>query len=160
MEDAVVINDENNNDDSLASDIDPHQNNIMENEGVDRMGNETEDREIKGVEYKNEGMESDNKGVVNKVIPPERKIYILGNPTNVNYNDKTSTELSMGWNNLIVGSNDFQSVSKAYVNIVNAITYLVKPTTPTNIITNNIILKQYSIKQGIKVFYKTGEASV
>ena len=42
VEDAVVPNDENNDDDSLASDIDPpSQNNIMGIEGVDRIGNET-----------------------------------------------------------------------------------------------------------------------
>ena len=38
-------NDENNNDNSIASEIDPHQK-ILEIEVVDRMGNETEEREI------------------------------------------------------------------------------------------------------------------
>ena len=44
VEDAVVPNDEKNNEDSLASDIDPPPNNILEIEGVDRMGNETKER--------------------------------------------------------------------------------------------------------------------
>ena len=66
----------------------------------------------------------------------------------------------MGWNNLIVGSNEIHGVAKAYVNVVNAITSFVKPTPPTNIITNETILNQYSIKQGIKVFGKKGEAAV
>ena len=44
MEDAVVPNDENNDEGSLVSDIDPPPNNILRIEGVDRMGNETEER--------------------------------------------------------------------------------------------------------------------
>ena len=44
------------------------------------MENETEEREIEGVEYETEGVDSDNEGVYNKVLPPERKGYILGNP--------------------------------------------------------------------------------
>ena len=43
-EDAVVPNGENNNYDSLASDIELPPNNILEIEVVDRMGNETEER--------------------------------------------------------------------------------------------------------------------
>ena len=66
----------------------------------------------------------------------------------------------MGWNNLIVGSNEIHSVAKAYVNVVNAITSFVKPTPPTNIIANETILTQYSIKQGLKVFGKKGKAAV
>ena len=66
----------------------------------------------------------------------------------------------MGWNNLIVGSNELHSVAKAYINVVNAITYFVKPTAPTNIISNNTILTQYSIKQELKVFGKKVEAEV
>ena len=50
MEDAVVPNDEINDDGSLASAIDPPPKNIVEIEGVDRMGNETEEREIEGVD--------------------------------------------------------------------------------------------------------------
>ena len=63
-------------------------------------------------------------------------------------------------NNLIIGSNEIHSVAKAYVNFVNAITYFVKPTPPTNIITNKTILIQYIINQGLKVFGKKGEAAV
>ena len=66
----------------------------------------------------------------------------------------------MGWNNLIVVSNEIQSVAKAYVNVVNSITSSVKPTPPTNIITNETILDQYSIKQGLKVFGNKFEAAV
>ena len=66
----------------------------------------------------------------------------------------------MEWNNLIVGSNELHSVAKAYVNIVNAIAFFVKPTPPTNIITNMTILTQYIIKQGLKVFGNKGKASV
>ena len=96
VEDSVVPNDEKNDEDSLASDIDPPPNNILETEGVDRMGNETEEREIEGVESETEGVDSDNEGVDNKVLPPERKGYILRNPPNVNYSDKRSNRLSMG----------------------------------------------------------------
>ena len=95
-----------------------------------------------------------------KVLPPERKGYTLRSPPNVNYSDKRATWLSMGWNNLLVGSNEIHSVAKAYVNVVNAITFVVKPTPPTNIITNETILTQYIIKQGLKVFGKKGKAEV
>ena len=124
------------------------------------MGNETEEREIEVVESETEGVDSDNKVVKKKVITPERKGYILRNPHNVNYSDKRATRLSMGWNNLIVVSNEIHSVSKAYVNVVNAITYFVKPTPPINIIANETILTQYSINQGIKFFVNKGEAAV
>ena len=51
MEDAVMTNDENNNDDKLASEVDPPpQNSILETEGVDRMGNENEEGKIEGVD--------------------------------------------------------------------------------------------------------------
>ena len=92
------------------------------------MGNETEEREI-------EGVESDNEVVDKKVLPPERKGYILRNPPNVNYSDKRTTRLYMVCNNLIVGSNEIHSVAKAYVTVFNAIPYFVKATPPTNIIT-------------------------
>ena len=55
-----MTNNKNNDDDILASDIDSSPNNILETEGVDRMVNETEEKEIKGVEFKTEGMDSDN----------------------------------------------------------------------------------------------------
>ena len=66
----------------------------------------------------------------------------------------------MGWNKIIVGPNEIHSVAKSYINVVNAITSFVKPTPPTNIITNKTILNQYSIKKGLKVFGKKGKASV
>ena len=110
--------------------------------------------------YETEGVDSDNEGVDNKVLPPEIKGYSLRNPPNVNYSDKRATRLSMGWNNLIVGSNKLHNVAKAYVNVVNYINSSVKPTPPTNIITNKTILTQYSIKQGLRVLGKMGEAAV
>ena len=124
------------------------------------MGNETEEREIEEGDSETEGVESENEGVDNKVLPPERKGCILRNPPNINYSDKRSTRLSMGWNNIIVVSNEIHSVAKAYVNVINAITSFFKPTSPTNIITNKTILTQYSIKQGLKVFGKKGGAAV
>ena len=66
----------------------------------------------------------------------------------------------MGRNNPIVGSNELHSVAKAYINVVNDINSFIKPTPPTNIITNETILTQYSIKQGLKVFGKKGEDEV
>ena len=57
----------------------------------------------------------------------------------------------MGWSYLIVGSHAFHSVAKSYVNVVNAIATFAEPTPLTNIITNEIIMNQYSIKQGLKV---------
>ena len=87
----------------------------------------------------------------NEVLSPEITRYILRNPPNVNYSDKRSTWCSMGWNNLIIGSNELHSVAKSYVNVVNVIDSFVKPTPPTNIITNYTILTKYSIKQVLKV---------
>ena len=55
---------------------------------------------------------------------------------------------------------DYTVLKKGYINIVNYITSFVKPTPPKNIITNETILNQYSIKQVLKVFGKKGEASV
>ena len=65
VEDAFVPNYENNDDDSLSSYIEPPQNNILEIEGVDRMGNETEEREIEGMYSETEGAYSYKKGVDN-----------------------------------------------------------------------------------------------
>ena len=59
VEDTVVPNYENNNDEILDSDIYP-PNNILEIEGVDRMGNGTEERELAGVDSEAEGVDSDN----------------------------------------------------------------------------------------------------
>ena len=66
----------------------------------------------------------------------------------------------MGWNNLIVGSNELHSVAKNYVNVANAIATFVKPNPPNNTITNETILTQYIIKKGLKDFGKKGKASV
>ena len=124
------------------------------------MGNVTEEMEIEGVESEMEGVDSDNKGVDNNVLSPERKGYSLRHRPNVIYSDKIFTRLSMGWNNPIIGSNELHSVEKSYINVVNAIISFVKPTPPTNIITNKTILNQYSIKKGLKIFGKKGEAAV
>ena len=132
----------------------------METEGVDRMRKETEERGIEGVESETEAVDSDNEELDNKVLPPERKGYIIRNPTNVNYSDKRATRLSMGCNNLIVGSNELHSEEKFYVNVVNYIASFVNPTPPTNIITNDTILMQYSIKQVLEIFGKKRETAV
>ena len=66
----------------------------------------------------------------------------------------------MIWNNIIVGSNELHSVAKAYINVVNAIYYFVKLTPPTNIITNETILTQYSTNKGLKFFVNKGESAV
>ena len=124
------------------------------------MGNETEESEIEVVYSETEEVESENEGVDNGAILPKITGYILRNPPNVNYSEKRSTRRSMGWKNLIVGSNELQSVAKAYVNVVNYIASFVKPTPPTNIIDNKNILTQHSIKQVLKVFGKEGHNAV
>ena len=58
----------------------------------------------------------------------------------------------MGWINLIVGSCSLHDVTKTYANVVNDIATFVEPTQQTNIITNDTILTQYSIKQRLKFF--------
>ena len=74
------------------------------------MVNETEEREIKVADYETEGVVSDNEGVDKKVLHPEIKGWILSKPPNVNYSDKTATWRSMGWNNIIVVSNELYGV--------------------------------------------------
>ena len=49
---------------------------------------------------------------------------------------------------------NFSSVAKAYVNVVNDIANFFYPNPPTNIITNDTILKKYIINQRLKVFAK------
>ena len=66
----------------------------------------------------------------------------------------------MGWTNLIDGSNELHSVAKAYINFVNTINSFVKPTPPTDIITNETILTQYIINQGLNVFVKKCDAAL
>ena len=133
---------------------------MMKTEVVDRMGNETKEREIEGVDSETEVMDSYNEGGDNEVLPPEKKGCSLRNPPNINYSDKIPTWRSMGWKNRIVRSNELHSVTKAYVKVVNDIATFVKPKPPTNIITKETILTKYSIKQGLKVFVKKGEAEV
>ena len=105
-------------------------------------------------------MESDNEGVYNEVLHPERKGFSLRKPPNVNYSYKRATRLLVGWNNLIVGSNEIHRIAKSNINVVNSITSFVKQKPPTNIITNKTILTQYNINQGLKVFGKKGESAV
>ena len=105
-------------------------------------------------------MYSDNEGVEKEVLPPEIKGCILRNTLDVNYSNKRAIRIYMGWNNLIVGSNEIHSVAKSYINVFNAIASFVKPTPPTNIITNDTILMQCSIKQGLEVFGNEGEAAI
>ena len=107
-----------------------------------------------------EVMDSENEVVDHKFLPTDQKWYSLRNPPNVNHSDIRSTRRSMEWNNLIVGSNELYSVSKSYSTIVNDIDNFVKPTPPTNIITNETIIIQYIIKQVLKVFGKKDEAAV
>ena len=117
------------------------QNEILEIEGVD---NENEGREI-------EGLDSETERVDNEVLPPEQKGCHLFNPPTINYNDGRSNQQSMGWINLVGGHHAFHNVAKTYANIINAIATFVEPTPPTNIITNETFLTQYSIKQGLRV---------
>ena len=56
--------------------------------------------------------------------------------------------------NLVVGARNLHNVAKAYVNVVNAIAIFFEPTLQNNIITNETILTQYNIKQGIRVSEK------
>ena len=112
------------------------------------------------MESETEGVDSDNERVDNEFLPPEIKWYILSNPPNVNYSDKRATRRSMGQKNLIVVSNELHSGAKAYVKVVNDIDYFVKPTPPNNIIANETILIQCSIKQGIMIFGKKYDSAV
>ena len=102
----------------------------------------------------NEALESENEVLDNEVLPPDRKLYRQWNPPTIKYNGGKSNTRYMGWTNLIVGSHDLHNVVKAYVNMVNATITFFEPTPQTNIITHETRLKQYSIKQGLKVFEK------
>ena len=66
----------------------------------------------------------------------------------------------MGWSNLIFGALALHNVVMAHFNFVNAVANFVEPNTPTNIITDDTILKQYSINKGLQAFGDNGEASV
>ena len=61
--------------------------------------------------------------------------------------------------NVIVGSYILHNITKAYVNVVNDIDIFVERIPPTNTITNETILTQYSIIQGMKFLEKV-EATV
>ena len=70
MKDSVTSNDEDTNDkittdseNSLASDVDPSLNKIMKIEGVDRVYNEIEERNIEVVESETELVDSYNEVV-------------------------------------------------------------------------------------------------
>ena len=78
------------------------------------------------------------------------KLYCLHNPLTINYNNVRDNHSSVVWINLIVGSYALHNVTKAYENVVNSIATFVQSTPPTNIITNETNLTQYSIKQGLK----------
>ena len=62
----------------------------------------------------------------------------------------------MKWINLLVGPHALQNFAQAYVNIFNAIVTFFEPTPQTNIITNETILTQYSIKRGLKFKKRRG----
>ena len=99
MEDAVVTDDEKNDEYSLASDIEPPKN-ILEIEGGDRMGNGIEEREIEGVDSETEGVDSDNEVVENEVIPSERKWYRIRTPPQMS-NTVTKEPLGAPWDEII-----------------------------------------------------------
>ena len=53
---------------------------------IERVENETEGKKIQGVYAENDGVDSENEGVYNEVLPPELKVYLLRNPPTINYN--------------------------------------------------------------------------
>ena len=57
----------------------------------------------------------------------------------------------MGWTNLVVGAHEIHIVCKTYVNVVKTISKVFEPTSPTNIITNETILDQYSINKVLQI---------
>ena len=99
-------------------------------------------------------MDTKNERVENEVLSHDKKLYRLQNNPTINYNNTGYNWISMGWNNLLVGSHGLHNVVKTYVNFVNYIATFVDPTITTNIIKNETILNQYSIKQGLEVFGK------
>ena len=99
---------------------------------IERVENETEGKKIQGVYAENDGVDSENEGVYNEVLPPELKVYLLRNPPTINYNYWIDNRRSMGRNNLIFGSHALHNIAKAYVNVINYITTFVEPNLPTN----------------------------
>ena len=86
----------------------------------------------------------------------EKKGYHLQYPSNINYNYEIETRSSVLWINLVTGSRTLHNTANA----LNAITNFVELTPPTNIITNETILTQYNIKQGLQIFGNKGKAAV
>ena len=66
----------------------------------------------------------------------------------------------MVWIKPIVGACDLHNVVMVYINVFNTIATIIEPTPPTKIITNENILTQYIIKQGLQIFGKKGEVIV
>ena len=116
----------------------------------------------------NEGVHSENRGVENygrvtinfDALPPHQQLHHPWNTPTISSSDERDNRCSMGWINLIVGAHALHNFAKAYANVINDTTTFVEPNPPTNIITNESFLTQYSIKQGLKVFAQKGEASV
>ena len=90
------------------------------------MSNETEEREIEGVDSETEVMDSDNEGVDNKVLPPDQKGCSLSNPLNFNYSGKIATRRSIRRKNLIVVSNEIHSDAKYDANVLKFYCYCIK----------------------------------
>ena len=99
-------------------------------------------------------MYNENEGADNEFLPNEQKGYRIQNTPTINCNYIGANWHSMSWINLIVNSHALHNVAGAYLNTVNDIATFVETTPQTNIITHEIILTQYIIKQGIKVFEK------
>ena len=85
--------------------------------------------EIEGVDTENEGVDAENERIDNVGIVAlndddlntDRKLYLLQNPPNIDYNNKRSNQRSIGRRNLIVGARALHNVTMTYVNTVNAI---------------------------------------
>ena len=60
----------------------------------------------------------------------------------------------MIWKNITVDYHVIHSVAKAHIIVFNDISTFFEPTSPTNIMTNETILTQYRVKQGLRVFGK------
>ena len=96
-------------------------------------------------------MESDNEVVGNEVLPTDRNGIAYGN-TQYQLQWQKSHSALHGTEQSNFGSNELHIVAKAYVNVVNVIDILFKPTPQTNIVTKDTVLTQYRINQGLKVF--------
>ena len=74
-----------------------------------------------------EVVESDNELLDNEVLPPELKGYIPRNPTNISSSNKISTQCSMVWNNLIIGSNEIHSVENPTTMLLMLLPHFLNP---------------------------------